>query len=241
MSATEEALKIWNALKPMVNRQIEDKTRSCVRAKKMSVTTAPSGGLVGVTEPFCDEIFVPYSSALSDLKVGDAVWVWYFFNNASTMIVLSRGNGQIEDGSSDEGGGDTPPEPQPGSASATVADFSLTSEWTNFGGAIISGPTTAQQTLSFDVSGVPSGATVSSAVFSATFGSPYTGIDALTVNGSSVSFGSQSVSLTPLSGGNGTYTVNLSFRANGDATLSDGQHSSSITVTSARVTVSYTA
>lgn len=95
MSATEEALKIWKALKPMVNRQIEDKTRSSVRAKKMTVTTPPVNGVVGVTETFCPEIFVPCSASLSDLRVGDAVWVWYFFNNASTMIVLSRGNGQF--------------------------------------------------------------------------------------------------------------------------------------------------
>jgi hypothetical protein len=95
MSATEEALKIWKALKPMVNRQIEDKTRSSVRAKKMAVTTPPVNGVVGVTETFCPEIFVPCSASLSDLRVGDAVWVWYFFNNASTMIVLSRGNGQF--------------------------------------------------------------------------------------------------------------------------------------------------
>ena len=95
MSATEEALKIWKALKPMVNRQIEDKTRSSVRAKKMTVTTPPVNGVVGVTETFCPEIFVPCSASLSDLRTGDAVWVWYFFNNASTMIVLSRGNGQF--------------------------------------------------------------------------------------------------------------------------------------------------
>ena len=95
MSATEEALKIWKALKPMVNRQIEDKTRSSVRAKKITVTTPPVNGVVGVTETFCPEIFVPCSASLSDLRVGDAVWVWYFFNNASTMIVLSRGNGQF--------------------------------------------------------------------------------------------------------------------------------------------------
>lgn len=95
MSNTDEAMKIWNALKPMVNRQIEEKTRSCVRAKKMTVTTAPNGSVIGVAEPYGEEILIPYLSTLSGAAVGDAVWVWYYFNNASTMIAMSMGNGQI--------------------------------------------------------------------------------------------------------------------------------------------------
>lgn len=97
MSATEEALKIWNALKPMVDRQIEAKTRSCVRAKKMLVTSAPSGSVIGVSEPYGEEILIPYLSTLSGVSVGDAVWVWYYFNNASTMIAMAMGNGQMGD------------------------------------------------------------------------------------------------------------------------------------------------
>ena len=42
MSSTDEALKIWNALRPMIDREIEAKTRSCVRAKKMVVTANPN-------------------------------------------------------------------------------------------------------------------------------------------------------------------------------------------------------
>ena len=230
MNDTNEAMKIWNALKPMVNRQIEEKTKSCVRAKKMTVTTAPNGSVIGVAEPYGEEILIPYLSTLSGASVDDAVWVWYYFNNASTMIAMTMGSGQFGT-----------PSPQPGTIVVSLSDDSVTSSWTNIGGVITSGPTATQKTLSFVVSGVPAGATVSSITFSATFGSPYTGIDTLTVNGTSVSYGSQSVSLTPTSDGNGTYTVSISFKANGDVSLSDGDHSSSLTITSPTVTVTYTA
>lgn len=93
MSNTDEALKIWNALKPMIDREIKAKTDSCVRAKKMLVTTAPNETVIGVTEPYGTEIFVPYSSEIATSQVGDTVWVWYFYNNASTMIALTFGSG----------------------------------------------------------------------------------------------------------------------------------------------------
>lgn len=239
MSDTNEAMKIWNALKPMVNRQIEEKTKSCVRAKKMTVTTAPNGSVIGVAEPYGEEILIPYLSTLSGASVDDAVWVWYYFNNASTMIAMTMGNGQMYNPAPDTP--DDPDTPTPGTIVVSLSDDSVTSSWTNAGGVITSGPTATQKTLSFVVSGVPAGATVSSVTFSATFGSPYTGIDTLTVNGTSVSYGAQSVSLTPTQNGNGTYTVSISFKANGDASLSDGDHSSSLTITSPTVIVTYTA
>lgn len=95
MSDTAEALKVWDALKPMIDKEIERRTRSCVRAKKMVVTAAPTNGLVGVAEPFGNEMMLPYSSTLTGLTVGDAVWVVYYFNNASTMIVMAKGDGQM--------------------------------------------------------------------------------------------------------------------------------------------------
>lgn len=94
-SNTSEALKIWDALKPMIDKEIEAKTRSCIRAKKMLVTTAPNGTVIGVSEPYGQEILIPYLSTLSDAQVNDAVWVWYYFNNASTMIAMTTGEGQF--------------------------------------------------------------------------------------------------------------------------------------------------
>lgn len=90
---TREAQKIWKALQPMVEREVHRQTNSCVRAKKMMVVTPPDGKLVGVAEPYGQTVFVPYSSALT-LVPGDAVWVYWYFGNASTMIVIAKGDGQ---------------------------------------------------------------------------------------------------------------------------------------------------
>lgn len=96
MDDTNEALKIWDALKPMVDREIKEKTASCIRSKKMTVTSAPNGTTIGVCEPFDTVTYrIPYSSAVSGAKVGDAVWVQWYFDNASTMIAMSFGDGDI--------------------------------------------------------------------------------------------------------------------------------------------------
>lgn len=229
-SNTSEALKIWDALKPMIDKEIEAKTRSCIRAKKMMVTTAPDGSVIGVAEPFGQEILIPYSSSLSDAQVNDAVWVWYYFNNASTMIAMTTGESQFS----------FPSNAEPTSLEVLLPNTSLNSVWNTSGGTITSGPSTASTTLSFSVSGIPAGSTIDSITFEATFGSPYTGISVLTANGTSLGTGPRSLALTPLPDVNGIYTVAIAFKANGAANLSDGNHSSSLSVTSPRVTVVYT-
>lgn len=231
MSDTAEALKVWDALKPMIDKEIERRTRSCVRAKKMVVTTEPDGSVIGVAEPFGDEMLIPYSSLLSGAKMDDSVWVVYFFNNASTMIAMTTGNGQFRFPS-----GSTTPE----SIETLLPDANIGSSWTTSNGYIVSGPTAETLTLSFSVSGIPDGSTIDSVTFSATFGSPYTGISILTASGASISSGPQTVSLSPLPGGNGTYTVEIVFKANGTGSTSDGSHSASVSITSPRVTVVYT-
>ena len=93
MSESNEALKIWEALRGMVDAEIDAKTKSCMRAQKMSVTTAPDGTVMGVSAPFGEEIMIPYTSALSSASVGDAVWVTWYYGNASTMIATAVGDG----------------------------------------------------------------------------------------------------------------------------------------------------
>ena len=96
MSNVNEALKIWDALKPMIDKEIEAKTRSCVRAKKMVVKTAPNGSTIGVIEPFdTSPLNIPYSSAVKDAQVGEAVWVQWFFGNSSTMMAIAYGDGDM--------------------------------------------------------------------------------------------------------------------------------------------------
>lgn len=96
MSDVTEALKIWDAFKPMIDKEIEAKTRSCIRARKMLVTSAPNGSTIGVSEPFDTHTYnIPYLAALSTAQVDDAVWVQWYFDNASTMIAMSFGDGDI--------------------------------------------------------------------------------------------------------------------------------------------------
>lgn len=95
-----EALKIWSAMLPMIDAEIDRKTKSCVRTKKMIVKSAPNGTTIGVAEPFDDAtIHIPYSFAVADARVNDAVWVQWYFNNASTMLAISYGDGasDVED------------------------------------------------------------------------------------------------------------------------------------------------
>ena len=92
---TREAQKIWDALCPMIDKEIETRTRSAVRSRKMTVMTAPNGQTIGVAAPFEKTVDIPYSSALANVRVGDAVWVEWRYNNASTMIAMATGEGQI--------------------------------------------------------------------------------------------------------------------------------------------------
>lgn len=92
---TREAQKIWNALRVVVDKEIDTRTASCVRSRKMTVMSAPNGSTIGVAEPFGQTVNIPYSSALANVKVGDTVWVDWKFDNASTMVAMATGDGQI--------------------------------------------------------------------------------------------------------------------------------------------------
>lgn len=94
---TSEALKIWEAIRPMIDTEIAEKTRSCVRTRKMVCTTAPNGSVIGVAEPFGNEVKIPYSSSVSNANVGDAVWVQWYYDNASTMLAISFGDGSSQE------------------------------------------------------------------------------------------------------------------------------------------------
>lgn len=93
MSDTAEALKVWDALKPMIDKEIERQTRSCVRAKKMTVTRRANGETIGVAEPYGEEVEIPYNSGLAGSRVGMPLWVYWYFNNASTMVAFTNGSG----------------------------------------------------------------------------------------------------------------------------------------------------
>lgn len=95
--AENAALKIWNAIEPLIKREIETQTRNCQRMKSMMVSTAYSAqtGVVGVTEAFGKEIFLPVISTLdkSKLVAGASVWVCMPYSSMSNAIVTMMGDG----------------------------------------------------------------------------------------------------------------------------------------------------
>jgi hypothetical protein len=113
------SMKIWNALEPLIKREIERQTRSCQRMKSMTVSTAYNGssGLVGVKEAFGSEIFLPVMSTMdkSRLVVGASVWVCMPYSSMSNAIVMMMGDGN--NGSA--GGGTSEPEVYVGSTEPT--------------------------------------------------------------------------------------------------------------------------
>ena len=88
-----EAVKIANALKPFAKKWFDEWGQSCVRSKKMTVTTAPNGSVIGVTDAFSEqEIFVKYMSSCSNAVVGDTVWVKWMYDNMQTLFADRIGN-----------------------------------------------------------------------------------------------------------------------------------------------------
>lgn len=122
----------------------------------------------------------------------------------------------------------------------TVPNFSLVSTWVVSENPIpppsyvMSTPTTATATKTFNFAGLPANATVSSAVLSATLGSPLTGAALRQVDGVAFS-GNLAVSVNP--GGSKGYV--FTFQANGDASVV-GNRSSSQAFSEVKITVTYT-
>lgn len=87
----KEALAIWDSLKPMIDKEIERKTAGMVQRRKMVISTAPSmqTGLIGVTEPFGSELFIPFVGNLASAAVGDSVWVEYAYG-ANNYVAMGK-------------------------------------------------------------------------------------------------------------------------------------------------------
>ena len=88
-----EAVKIANALKPFAKKWFDKWGKSCLRSKKMTVSTAPNGTVIGVKDAFSDtEIFIKYMSECSNAQVGDTVWCKWMYDNMQTLYADSMGN-----------------------------------------------------------------------------------------------------------------------------------------------------
>lgn len=98
-NSTVEALKIWKALEPMVAKKISAMTAGAVQRRKAKVSTAPNAttGLIGVQEAFSNQIMIPYSSQLSEAKVGDMCWIeWSYGATNAIAVPLMQGGASIE-------------------------------------------------------------------------------------------------------------------------------------------------
>lgn len=87
-----EATRIWKTLLPNILDLIEERTKSCVRMKKLTVVTPPNGTTIGVMQPNDDThtIFnIPYLASLSNAKIGQSVFVayWYGMTNAIAIAL----------------------------------------------------------------------------------------------------------------------------------------------------------
>lgn len=88
-----EAVKIANALKPFAKKWFDEWGQSCVRSKKMTVSTPPNGSVIGVKDAFSDtEVFIKYMSSCSNAVVGDTVWCKWMYDNMQTLYADSMGN-----------------------------------------------------------------------------------------------------------------------------------------------------
>ena len=83
-----EAMNFWKAIKPMIDEEIKRQTLGMVQRRKAMVTTAPDNSVIGVTEPFGPEIFLPYVSHLSTAEVGDVVWIEFMYGATNSFVSM---------------------------------------------------------------------------------------------------------------------------------------------------------
>lgn len=93
MAQNTEAQKIVEALRPSIEAMIDRRVSSCIRSKKMQVSTAYNSTtkLIGVTEAFGTEILIPCSTAITSAAVGKPVRVVWFNDDFSTAVALWPG------------------------------------------------------------------------------------------------------------------------------------------------------
>lgn len=103
--ADNVSLKIWDAIRPLVRREIRQNASGCTRMKNMMISTAYNAqtGVVGVREPFGKEILLPVRDTVDKalLTVGTPVWVLMPDGDASNAVVSMLGNGNCGEPSID--------------------------------------------------------------------------------------------------------------------------------------------
>lgn len=126
----------------------------------------------------------------------------------------------------------------------SLADVTLTSTWRCYqettGAYMSTTPTTATNRQSVNVSGIPAGAKINSAVLRYTIGgTPNTGAAISTINGQYANARPGDYELPMAVTGNGTVAVNFEFRANGAAHQHVQSHSAVISFSKIQLVVDY--
>ena len=87
----KDALDFWKAIEGKVRETVKAMSGKNLQCERYDVTTAPNGstGLIGVKQPFGDEIFIPYAAAVSEADAGDTVLVlwWKSLSNAKAWFM----------------------------------------------------------------------------------------------------------------------------------------------------------
>jgi len=94
-SDTNEAVAIASALRPTVDEWGRESSRSCVRAKKMTVASKydATTRTIGVREAFSATAQnIPCDPGIRGAAVGDPVWVEWLYGDKSTMHVVGPGD-----------------------------------------------------------------------------------------------------------------------------------------------------
>lgn len=95
--ADNGTFRLWEKIKSLVDNEIDRRTRSCCRMKKMTVAIAynSSSKTVGVQEAFGRVVDLPVFGGLdtSKLSIGAAVWVMIPHSSMSNAIVFMLGDG----------------------------------------------------------------------------------------------------------------------------------------------------
>lgn len=89
-----------------LNKHLKAYLSDSVCYYRATVTTAPSNGVIGVTRPYEDEIFLPYAGSASEMDVNDQCIV-FVFGDTSNAIVLGDGTLSNLGGGGGGGGGGT--------------------------------------------------------------------------------------------------------------------------------------
>lgn len=93
MNVFSQSEQLKQALTPFINKLIDERTKECLRTYKAKVVTAPN-----IETGKCEvqllghftTISLPYSTAVSNVLVGDMVWVATTYNSWRNGVVWQK-------------------------------------------------------------------------------------------------------------------------------------------------------